>query len=141
MKKYITAILVPCLLIQFTGCFSYQYITFDELKNYNGSNEVRIRTNNQEILIERRGEMLDPMNWELNDSLLVIKTKKQVYQQENYYKLVDKYTEIKLSEIETAELEELDLLKTSAVLLLIGAIIATGIGASQFSTGVGAAEF
>ena len=55
MKKYITAILVPCLLLQFTGCFSYQYMTLDELKNYNGSNEVRIRTNNQEILIERRG--------------------------------------------------------------------------------------
>ena len=141
MKRYISTILIPCLLLQFIGCYSYREMPLDELKNYSGQNEIRIRTNNQEILIERRSEMLKPMDWYLNDSLLVIKTKERVSQTENYDKLVEKYTEIKLSEIETAEIEELDLMKTSGVLLLIGFIIAFVIAGSQFESGTGTSDF
>lgn len=33
MKRYISAILIPCLLIQFTGCYSYQNIKIEQLFN------------------------------------------------------------------------------------------------------------
>ena len=33
MKKYISAILIPCLLLQFIGCYSSKEISLEELKN------------------------------------------------------------------------------------------------------------
>jgi hypothetical protein len=136
MKKYISAILIPCLLLQLCGCYSFNEITIDELKNYKGSNEIRIKTHNREVLIERRTGILDPMEWESNDSLIIIKTKEQV-KWGHYKKLEDRSSDIKLSEIETAEIEEFDLLKTSLLILTMGAIIAAGVAGSQLSGGIG----
>lgn len=33
MKRYTSAILIPCLLLQFVGCYSSKYITVDQLVN------------------------------------------------------------------------------------------------------------
>lgn len=130
MKQYISAILIPCLLLQLCSCYSFNEITLDELKNYKGSNEIRIKTYNQEILIERRTGILDPMEWESNDSLIIIKTKEQV-KWDQYNKLEDRSSDIKLSEIETVEIEELDFVKTSLLILTIVALVAAGIAGSQ----------
>ncbi len=35
MKRYISAILVPCLLLQIFGCYSSREISLDELPNFN----------------------------------------------------------------------------------------------------------
>ncbi len=136
MKRYISAILIPCLLLQLCGCYSFKEITLRELKNYTGSNEIRIKTYNQEIFIERRTEMLDPMEWQSNDSLIIVKTKEQV-KFGQYSKLEDRTSDIKISEIETVEKEEFDLLKTSLLVLILGALIAAGIAGSQLSGGIG----
>jgi hypothetical protein len=136
MKKYIPAILIPCLLLQLCCCYSYKEITLEELKSYKGSNEIRIKTHNQEILIERKTGMLDPMDWESNDSLIIVKTKEQV-KWGKYNKLEDRSSDIKFPEIETAEIEEFDLLKTSLLILSVGAIIVAGIAGSQLSGGIG----
>lgn len=34
MKKYITAVLIPCLLLQLAGCSSTKYIQADEIDSY-----------------------------------------------------------------------------------------------------------
>ena len=136
MNKYISAILIPCLLLQLCGCYSFKEITLRELKNYTCSNEIRIKTYNQEIFIERRTEMLDPMEWQSNDSLIIVKTKEQV-KFGQYSKLEDRTSDIKISEIETVEKEEFDLLKTSLLVLILGALIAAGIAGSQLSGGIG----
>jgi general stress protein CsbA len=34
MKRYISAILIPCFLLQLFGCYSTREITLDELKNF-----------------------------------------------------------------------------------------------------------
>jgi len=33
MKRYISAVLIPCLLMQLFGCYSFQNITIEELSN------------------------------------------------------------------------------------------------------------
>lgn len=130
MKRYISAILVPCLLLQLCGCYSYREVTVDELKTYEGSNEIRIKTNKQEFLIERKSGEINPMDWEVIDSLIIIKTKEQV-KWENYYKLVDKITEIKFNELVSVEIDEFDILETSLLLTGLVAIVALLIAASQ----------
>ena len=37
MKRYISAVLVPCLLLQLFGCYSTREITLDELQNYDNA--------------------------------------------------------------------------------------------------------
>ena len=43
MKRYISAVLIPCLLLQLCGCYSYREITIDELKNYKGQMKLRLQ--------------------------------------------------------------------------------------------------
>ncbi len=53
MKKYIVSVLIPCLLLQFVGCYSYREITLDELQRYSGENDIRIKTNQDEVIMNR----------------------------------------------------------------------------------------
>lgn len=47
MKKYITATLIPCLLLQFTGCYTSNYITKEQfLADTKG--DIQITTYNGE---------------------------------------------------------------------------------------------
>ncbi len=119
MKRYISAILIPCLLLQIYGCYSMREMTKEELKTFNGTNDIILKTNQNEILIYRKSSGNNPMDWEAGDSLIVVNTKEQV-KWENYEKSVDKITEIKLNEIERVEIDEFDILETS---LLIAGII------------------
>jgi len=130
MKIFISAIIIPCLLLQLCGCYSFREMTIEELTDYNGSNEIRIITNKEEILIERKSGEFDPMDWEASDSLIIIKTKEQV-QWENNYKLVDKIMEIKFEKIESVEIDEFDTLETSLLLAGLVAFAALLIAASQ----------
>ena len=40
MKRYISAILIPCLLLQLCGCYSFQKISADELYNQKEKNDI-----------------------------------------------------------------------------------------------------
>ena len=130
MKRYISSILIPCLLLQFVGCYSYKDITIDELKNYIGNNEIKIKTNQDEVLIERKPGEINPMDWEASDSLITIKTKEMI-KWENYNKLIDQVAEIKYSEIESVEIEELNILTTTLLTVGIVGIIALVVAGSQ----------
>lgn len=120
MKKNISSILISCLLAQIYGCYSMRVMTSEELKNFNGANDIILKTNQNEILIYRKSSEFNPMDWVASDSSISIKTKEQV-QWDNYYKLVDKSTEIKFNEIESVEIEEFDILETSV--LMTGIIV------------------
>ena len=130
MKKYISAILIPFLLLQFFGCYSFKVITIDELKNYKGTNEIMIKTNQNEVLIERKTGEISPMDWEASDSLITIKTKEMI-KWENYNKLIDKVAEIRYNEIESVEIEELNILTTTLLTVGIVAIVALVVAGSQ----------
>ncbi|MBK7632271.1 MAG: hypothetical protein IPJ23_16505 [Ignavibacteriales bacterium] len=47
MKRYISAILIPCFLLQFFGCYSYQEITKDEFIKADNYVDLLVITKNQ----------------------------------------------------------------------------------------------
>ncbi len=75
MKRYIYAILVPCLLLQLlAGCYSYKEITLDELQKYYGPNDVRITTDKDKIVINREFTGESIMDWKTKDSSIIVQT-------------------------------------------------------------------
>ena len=50
MKRYIAAILVPCFLLQLSGCYSMQEISRDEFAQRSGQEDLQIETNEGKIL-------------------------------------------------------------------------------------------
>ena len=44
MKRYISAILIPCLLLQLSGCYSSEYIYKDEIELYYPEKVITIKT-------------------------------------------------------------------------------------------------
>jgi hypothetical protein len=51
MKRYIAAILVPCFLLQLSGCYSMQEISRDEFAQWSGLEDIQIKTNEGKILL------------------------------------------------------------------------------------------
>ena len=122
MKRYISAILVPCLLLQLlAGCFSYQEITLDELKNYKGRKVVIINRDSNEIILNRKYIDKIEEDWKTNDSSIIINSSKLV-REDDSYELVKMRYDIKYDDIKTIEIEEFDLINTIG---LIGAIVGT----------------
>lgn len=111
MKRYISAVLIPCFLLQLFGCYSYRDITLDELQSYSGENDIRIKTNQDEVIINRKLTDENLMNWETGDSSIIIKTTGLIRDNKDA-KLIDKRYEIKYQKIKTIEIEDYDILKT-----------------------------
>ena len=53
MKRYISAILIPCLLMQFFGCSSLSEIPVDELKTTVGKKQESLQKT-QRIIFSRK---------------------------------------------------------------------------------------
>jgi hypothetical protein len=54
MKKYISAILIPCLLIYLTGCYSMQEVTKAEFSQVHQNYPIfSVKTENKEITFQR----------------------------------------------------------------------------------------
>ena len=131
MKRYISAILVPCLLLQLlAGCFSYQEITLDELKNYKGTDDIVINRDGNEIALKGDFKDRTTIDWERNDSSSIIHTPKLIRDNGSEI-LVDMKYDIKYDQIKTIEAEEFDVLKTVglsagiiAVVIIVGGLIA-----------------
>jgi hypothetical protein len=120
MKRYISAILVPCLLLQLlAGCFSYQEITLDELKNYKGRKVVIINRDSNEIILNRKYIDKIEEDWKTNDSSIVINSSKLV-QENDASKIVKIRYDIKYDDIKTIEIEGFDFLNTLGLVGLIG---------------------
>lgn len=52
MKKYIVSMLVPCLLLQFSGCYSMQKVTKDEFLQESDYPELMVKTNEKKFTFE-----------------------------------------------------------------------------------------
>jgi hypothetical protein len=59
MKRYISAILVPCLLLQLSGCYSMQEISTEELINRNGEDDIQVITK------ENKTYVFDEFNYKI----------------------------------------------------------------------------
>lgn len=54
MKRYISAILIPCLLLQLSGCYSSEYIYKDEIDAYYPEEVITIKTiDKKEFVIKK----------------------------------------------------------------------------------------
>ena len=78
MKRYISAILVPCLLLQFFGCSSLSEIPVEELKDYSWE-EAKITTKDSMNYLLKKNLTIDEIsnnpdvycsdNWSINSEL------------------------------------------------------------------------
>lgn len=114
--------------MQFSGCYSYRDITLEELKRYDGSNDIRINTNQEESILNRKFSGIGSMSWETGDSSIIIKTEE--INRENNYIPVNKNSEIKYQQIESIEIEQFDIIKTGLLTVGIISVIALFIAAS-----------
>jgi len=107
----------------------------DELQIYSGLEDVRIKTNQDEIIINRKSTSENSSNWETGDSSIIIKSTELIRDNGNAESLV-KNSEIKYHQIEKIEIEEFDNLKTIG--LTLGIILATAliIAAATFDLGL-----
>ncbi|MEJ5262335.1 MAG: hypothetical protein WHT45_06620 [Ignavibacterium sp.] len=133
MKKYISEILIPCLLLQLFGCYSYREITLNELKDYPGEKDVRIQVDTNFIIFNRKADWYNKMDWITTDSSIVITNKIWKAFADTTNPTIEQ-KEINYSHIVKTEIEEIDYLKTtifSATIVSVMLIIIIVIGATQ----------
>jgi hypothetical protein len=102
MKRYISAILIPCMLLHLFGCGynTFSEITVEELKNYDGS-IIKIKTNEDEFTIEEESYKYKTY-WEAGDSSIII-IKKEIF---DFVEIPADTTHISYNEIEKIEIEK-----------------------------------
>ena len=132
MKRYISAILIPCLLMQFVGCYSFRSMTLEELKQFEGDNDIILTTNKGEVIINRNEEVFKTMNWVAKDSSLYIENIESVPigDNENIRRQDTTNQEIDYNDIESIQVKSSDVLGTigvTAATLIVLVILIRGI--------------
>ena len=108
MKRYISAILIPCLLLQLCGCYSWRIVETPEP----GSN-IKIYTKNYKVI--------EPKNWRYEDGNIVGFMGEEKLEG---YTAVKVETKMEQKEINKIEEEYLNITNTS---ILIGGIVIVGL--------------
>ena len=121
MKRYISAVLIPYMLMQLYGCYSFRDITLDELKRYDGPNDIKIKTNQEEIIINRKSSGTKSMNWESCDSLITVSST-ELNLNNGISKLVVNNFEILNDSVLNTQIEEKDSFATLALTLGVSAV-------------------
>ena len=122
MKRYVSAILIPCFLFQVFGCYSMKQMTIAELKSYDGDNDIVLKTRLGDVIINRKSCKDSSMNWVASNNLITINVTKPVTM-ENYknlnskdlYEAMHEESELKYSDIENITSKEIDILNTTGV--------------------------
>jgi hypothetical protein len=132
MKRYIAAILVPCLLLQLCGCYSQRVITFQDLP-YEVYEDITITINDSlnyivndnlttdEIIMHPENNYCVDINV-LSDHLILVKESVVKEHGESSAIIIDTLT-IKKSIVQSIEKSEIDEIKTT--FLVVG--IATAV--------------
>ena len=118
MKRYVSAILIPALLLQLFGCYSYREVTIDELKNYKGTNEIKVtQESDYFILLQRDSTKSYITDWQVNDSSIIVE-KKSLTGFKDAQNPKEEKTEIKFNQIKSVVVEEFD--SPHTVVLVVG---------------------
>lgn len=51
MKRYISAVLINAMLLQFTGCYSQKYLNKDDINNYFTDETINITTKDKRVFV------------------------------------------------------------------------------------------
>jgi hypothetical protein len=134
MKKYVSAILIDALLLQFCGCYSQKEITLDELKS--DEQEIQFATKDsskyclkKEINSQEIGENLDIRfsdDWLINPELGIITTmsKKAIRdsnETDKYYLIVD------TSNVDYGEIKEISARRLNGIKIAIAIGVTVGL--------------
>jgi hypothetical protein len=144
MKKYISAILIPCLLLQFVGCYSSKYIAVEQLVN-EGRKDAELNEFQDSVSIGGHTKYfyINTINEEQyffssgnyffdNDSLNGIGRKILGYEEEDFS------GKIALVDISTIEQKEINTASTlwfifGSTLIIIGMVVgAVAVGSQDF---------
>ena len=130
-KKIFISFLLVAVFNLLVGCYSTNYITYDELKGYKDNNNVIITTtDSREHILKRENTSQYYSDWEIVDDSIKWTESKAIFQKDN--PKLGKYTTINTTiaerEISKIELQELNVLSTAllSVGILVGAIIIIG---------------
>ncbi len=144
MKKKFSILLAFTLLTQIVGCYSTNYITYDELKGYKDNNDVIITTTDTtEYILKRDSTHQYYSNWEFVYNSIEWTESKVIFQKDN--PKLGKYTTVNTTiaekEILKIGIEELDALNTTllSVGIIAGAVLI--IGALTFDLGLKGLKF
>ena len=112
MKRYIAAILIPCLLLQLCGCYSIQEIQKDEFLLRAGNEDVQIKTNTgNSILFLKDNYILR------SDSLT---GKGTIVSHYSWIPETEFEGSISIAEVKSFSMYEFSILNTTAGILLLG---------------------
>ena len=107
MKRYITAVLIPCLLMQLLGCYSWRIVETPALDTH-----IKIFVKSHQII--------EPKKWRYENENLIIEAGEEKLEG---YTAVKVETIIERKKIIKIEEEYLNILNTS---ILIGGVILVG---------------
>lgn len=122
MKQYISSFLIPCLLLQLFGCYSYRAITMDELKQYPGENNIKIITDSTEIIINRAINNYEKNNWNTTDSSILI-SKNDLSDNIDTTFIEGEDVEVPFDRICGTEIRELDYIKTTIFCVTLATVL------------------
>jgi len=137
VRKHISTLIIYSILLQlFSGCYSVREITINELKNFDGNNEVKLTTlDNINYTLKRDSSYQNFSDWVYVDDTIEW-TETKLVQQKNTrsIQLVTTKTEINNeNDIANIGIEKFDGLKTLllsvgilAVIVVIGALTYEG---------------
>ena len=131
MKRYISAVLISCLLVQLCGCYSYREITLEELKNYNGENDIKIITDKDTILINRDSTEIIKYDWVVSDTSILVQEKRSLDSSDKKNPIHNE-REIKFHQIKNLAINEPDSVETEG-LIFLGVIVVSAVTALLIS--------
>ncbi|HSW53729.1 MAG TPA: hypothetical protein VLH59_01450 [Ignavibacteriaceae bacterium] len=125
MKKYISAILINTLLIQFAGCYSQREITYDDFYSLPRTEEVTIENKNGDIFdLDSDSLRYDYIKWEKSkDAITLYPTHLEKYSTTALIKVADTFYYPK-ENISKIYIDEYDESKT-IMGIVVGAIFVT----------------
>ena len=125
MKRYISAVLIPCLLMQLYGCYSFQNISVEELSNQKGRDDIIfIDTNDYEYLFKAKNYTIsnDSIEGKAMRNKINNETEKEVFK-----------GKIALSDIKSIQEDQINYVTTSLLFLCIAGIIVGAVALESFS--------
>lgn len=134
MKRYISSLLIPCLLLHLFGCYSYNAITMDELKQYPGENNIKIITDSTEIIINRVTNNYEKNNWNSTDSSILI-SKNNLSNNIDTTFIEAKTLEVPFYKICRTEIRELDYIKTTIFCVTLATVLIFALAGLYVSQG------
>ena len=129
MKRYIAAILIPCLLLQFCCCYSFQNITIEELSNQKEIHDITFVDNeNYEYLFKAKNYIIsnDSIEGKAMRNKIDNDTEKEVFK-----------GKIAISDIRSIQEDKINYVTTALLVLCIVGIIAGAFTLASMEMSIG----